>query len=97
MVHLVLHTHGIEPTFFKFDSWSPEAGFISIISTKGINQIKKGKLYKKNFSFMHTKRFNTLFKDGFNSVWVQFNVYHFNLFFIENQMLKYTFNIILGL
>ena len=39
---------GIAPTrncthFLKFDSSSPGAGFIPIISTKGINQIKKGK------------------------------------------------------
>ena len=39
-----LHPHGIAPTFLKLDSWSPGAGFIPIISTKGINQIKKGKL-----------------------------------------------------
>ena len=32
-------------TFFvKLDSWSPGVGFFLIISTKGINQIKKGKL-----------------------------------------------------
>ena len=35
---------GIAPTFLKLDSWSPWAGYIPIISTKGINQIKKGKL-----------------------------------------------------
>ena len=34
MVHLVLHPHGIAPTFLKLDSWSPGAGFIPIISTK---------------------------------------------------------------
>ena len=44
MVHLVLHPHGIEPTFLNFDSWSPGADFSPFISTKGINQIKKGKL-----------------------------------------------------
>ena len=32
------------PTILKLYSWSPGAGFICIISTKGINQIKKGKL-----------------------------------------------------
>ena len=48
MVHLVLHPHGIAPTFLKLDLWSPGVGFIPIIiiSTKGINQIKK-KNYKK--------------------------------------------------
>jgi hypothetical protein len=44
LVHWVLHHHGIAPTFLKSDSWSPEAGFIPIISTKGIRQIKKEKL-----------------------------------------------------
>ena len=43
-VHLVLHPHGISPTFLKLDTWSPGAVFIPNISTKGINQIKKGKL-----------------------------------------------------
>ena len=44
MVHVILHPRGIVPTFLKLDSWSPGVGFIPIISTKGINQIKKGKL-----------------------------------------------------
>ena len=35
---------GISPTFLRLDSWSPGAGFIPIISNKGINQIKKGNL-----------------------------------------------------
>ena len=38
-VHLVFHPHGIAPTSLKFDSWSQGAGFIPILSTKGINQI----------------------------------------------------------
>ena len=42
-VHLVLHPHEIAPTFLKLHSWSLGAGFIRIISTKGINQIKKEK------------------------------------------------------
>ena len=53
-VHLVLHPHGIAPTFLKLDSWSPMAGYIHIISTKGINQIKKEKFLEK-MKFMHTK------------------------------------------
>ena len=40
MVQLGLHPHGIALTFLKL----PGAGFIPIILTKGINQIKKGKL-----------------------------------------------------
>ena len=41
---LGIHPHGIAHTFLKFDSVSPGAGFIPIISISGINQIKKGKL-----------------------------------------------------
>ena len=47
-VHLVLNPHGIAYTFLKLDSWSPGAGFIPFISTKGINQIKKAKLQEKS-------------------------------------------------
>ena len=47
-VCLVLHPHGIELTFLKFDLWSPEVGFIFNISTKGINQIKKEKFQEKS-------------------------------------------------
>ena len=40
----ILGSLGIAPTFLKLELWLPGAGFIPIISTKGINQIKKGKL-----------------------------------------------------
>ena len=40
---------GIAPTFLNFDSWSPGAGFIPIISTKGKNQIKEIVRKKKRF------------------------------------------------
>ena len=59
-------SRGIAPTFLKLDSWSTGAGFIPIISTKGINQIER-KIVRKKLSFMHTKRFDTCFKR-----WVQF-------------------------
>ena len=39
---LGMHPHGIAPSFLEMDSWSLGAGFIPIISTKGINQ--KGNL-----------------------------------------------------
>ena len=45
-----------------------KAGFIHIISTKRINQMKKENC-KKKISFMHTKRFITFFK-----IWLQFRV-----------------------
>ena len=60
--HLLLHPHGIAPTLLKLDSWSPGAGFIPIISTKGINQIKKGNWKGKKISFINTKRGITLLK-----------------------------------
>ena len=47
MVHLVLHPHGIAPTFLKLNSWSLGAGLIPIMFTKGINQIKKEKVQEK--------------------------------------------------
>ena len=57
---MVLHPHGIAPEI-EFNSWSPGAGFITITSTKGINQIKKVKV-KKGLSIMHTKISNIFFK-----------------------------------
>ena len=80
MVHLVLHPHGIAPTFLKFDSWSPGAGLIPIIFTKGINQIKKGKLQIRHFFFK----------------WVQSRVgaiprlpeFQINLFASDNRILE---------
>ena len=69
MVHLVLHPHGIAHIFLKFDALSPDAGFIPNISTKGINQIKKG-IVRKNLSLMYKKIINTFLKKK-----VQFHVY----------------------
>ena len=64
---------GIAPTqtcthFLKIGFVVAGAGFITFISTKGVNQIKKENCKKKS-SFMHTKRFNTFFKR-----WVPFRV-----------------------
>ena len=42
--HVSIGSLGIAPTLLKFNSWSPVAGFMPIISTEGISQIKKGKL-----------------------------------------------------
>ena len=52
-VHLVLHPRGIASTFLKLDLWWPGAGFIPIISTEGINQIKKGYCKKKKKFYAH--------------------------------------------
>ena len=62
---MVLHPHEIASTFLELDLW---AGFIPIISTKGINQKKNGNC-KKKINSMHTKRFIILLK-----AWVQFHV-----------------------
>ena len=67
MVPMVLNPNGIEPTFLKLDSWSPGAGLIPIITSNILNLIKKKEFKKKN-SFMHTKTFNAVFKNGFNPV-----------------------------
>ena len=48
---MVLHPHGIAPAFLKLNLWSPGVVFIPIISTKGTNQIKKGKLKKNSKVF----------------------------------------------
>ena len=58
-VLLVLQPHGITPTFLKLDSWSPRAGFIPIMSTKEINQIKKGKCRGKK-CFAYKKKYYIL-------------------------------------
>ena len=49
-----MHPHGIEPTFLKLYSWSPGAGFIPIISTKGINKIER-KIIRKKLSYINKK------------------------------------------
>ena len=59
---MVLHPHGIALTFLKLHVRLPGAGFIPIITTKGINQIKEGKIARRKLSFIHTKRFNICFK-----------------------------------
>ena len=41
--------------YLKWDSWSPRADFIHIISPKGIHQIKKGK-FKKNVKLYAYKK-----------------------------------------
>ena len=47
VLHLVLHPHGIAPTFLKLDPLSPGADYIPIISDKGIYQINKEKIVIK--------------------------------------------------
>ena len=69
MVHLVLHPHGIAPTFFKLVLWSPEVGFYSYYIHQGNKLDKERKIVRKKLSFMQTKRFFTFFKK-----WVQFRV-----------------------
>ena len=68
MVHLVLHPHGIAPTFLKFDSWSLGHYFYYI--HQGNKSDKERKIVRKKLSFMNTKRFYTFLKR-----WMQLHVY----------------------
>ena len=69
MVHLVLHPHGIAPTFLRLDSWSPGADLYSYFIHQRNKSDKERQIVRKKLSFMHTKRFNTFFER-----WVQFRV-----------------------
>ena len=40
-------SQGIESSFVKLDLWSPGAGFIPIITSNVIKQIKKERMYEK--------------------------------------------------
>ena len=54
MVHLVLHPHGIAPSFLKLHSWSPGAWFNSYYIHQGNKLDKERKVVIKKLSFMHT-------------------------------------------
>ena len=53
--HLVLPPYRMVPTFLKLDSWSPGAGFVPIIFTKGINQMKKGNCKREIMFYAYKK------------------------------------------
>ena len=78
-VQLVLHPHGIAPTFLKLDSWSPGAGFIAIIYTKGKNQIKKGKCRGKK-CFAYKKKYYILKNMGSIPCGSTFKLFIFPIF-----------------
>ena len=63
---MVLNPNGIEPTFLKFYSWSPGAGFIPIITSNILNHIKKKIIQEKKRVLCIQKTFNAVFKNGFN-------------------------------
>ena len=67
-VPMVLNPKGIEPTFLKFDSWSPGAGFIPIITSNIFNQIKKKRIQEKKTVLFIQKTFNAVFRNRFNPV-----------------------------
>ena len=48
LIHLVLHPHGIAPTFLKLDSWLPGAGFYSYYIHQGNKSDKERKIVRKN-------------------------------------------------
>ena len=60
-----MHPHGIEATFLKLDSWSPGTGFIPIITSNVLNQIKKEIMYEV---LCLLKTFDVIFKNWFNPV-----------------------------
>ena len=69
MVHVVLHPRGIAPSSFKFDSWSPGAGFYLYYIHQWNKSDKERIIVGKKLSFMHTRRSNRFFKR-----WLQFRV-----------------------
>jgi hypothetical protein len=66
-VHLVLHPHGIAPTFLKLDSWADFSPNTYI--HQGNKSDKERKVVRKELSLMHTKIFNTFLRR-----WVPFRV-----------------------
>ena len=69
MVHLVLHPHGIGPTFLKLESWSPVGRVYSYYIHQGNKSDKERKIVRKQLFFMHNKIINI-----FSKIWVQFRV-----------------------
>ena len=66
---MVLHPHGIVPTFFKNGFVVAWGGFYFYYIPQGNKSVKERKIVRKKLSFMHTRRLNILFK-----IWVQFLV-----------------------
>ena len=56
MVHLVLHTHGIEPTFFKFKFVVAGGGFYFYYIHQGNKSDKERKIVPKKFKFYAYKK-----------------------------------------
>ena len=65
---MVLNPHGIEPTFFKLDSWSQGAGFIPIITSNVSKLDKERKNVRRKIVLCIQKTFNAISKNGFNPV-----------------------------
>ena len=66
---MVLNPNRIEPTFLKLDSWLPGAGFVPIITSNVLNQIKEKRIQEKKSVLCIQKTFNAVFKSWFNPVW----------------------------
>ena len=64
----LFNSNGIEPTFLKLNSWSPGAGFIPIITSNVLNQIKKKRIQINKSVLCIQKKFYSVFKNGFNPV-----------------------------
>ena len=68
--------YGIQPTFLKFNLWSPGAGFISITTTYKSIQNRKEK-FVKGYKYFGTKGINAFLKNGLNSTPTLKNSYTF--------------------
>ena len=60
--------------FLKIGFVVARNGFYSYYIHQGNKSQKERKIVRKKLSFMHTKRFKFFFKNGCNSVWVQFTI-----------------------
>ena len=74
---MVLNPNEIEPTFLKFDSWSPGAGSIPIITSNILNYIKKKRIQEKKQFYAYKNHLTQFLKMGLILFWVQFHAYHF--------------------
>ena len=61
--------------FLKIGFVVARGGFYSFYIQQGNKLYKERQIVRKKLSFMNTKRLNTFFKKGCNSMWVQFHVY----------------------
>ena len=62
LITIVLNLHGIEPTFFELDSWSPGGGFYSYYNLQCIKLEKKERMQEKNQFYAYNKHLTRFLK-----------------------------------